>query len=72
MLSCVIAAGRKVRFAELQIKLGDKPEPIVRDLAHKWAVWADAVDLFQDALLEQADAVSYLREQRSIIGRDHR
>lgn len=58
--------GEKGSFADLQVKLGDKPEPIVQDLAQKWAVWSDAVEVFQDALLEQPEALSYLREQRGL------
>lgn len=58
--------GEKGSFYALQVMLGDKPEPFTRDLAHKWDVWADMVDICTDALLDAPEARDYLRKKRGL------
>ena len=47
----------KGSFYDLQTRLGDKPEPFHKELADKRNLWADAVPIFQDALLETPAAL---------------
>lgn len=56
-------------FFTLQTKLGDKPEQFQRDIAAKWRVWADLVDICQDHLIEQPEVLEYLRETRGLSGK---
>lgn len=58
--------GEAGSFFDLQVKLGDKPEPAVKDMADKWAVWADMVVECQDGLLEEPEALAYLRDKRGL------
>ena len=56
-------------FFTLQTKLGDTPEQFQRDIAAKWRVWADLVDISQDHLIEQPEVLEYLREERGLTGK---
>jgi KaiC/GvpD/RAD55 family RecA-like ATPase len=58
--------GESGSFYDLQVKLGDRPEPAIKDMADKWAVWSDVVVECQDALLEAPEALAYLRERRGL------
>lgn len=58
--------GEKGSFYNLQTKLGDKPEPNVKMLSDKWSVWADVVEICQDALLETPHALEYLKYERGL------
>lgn len=51
----------KGSFYSLQVKLGDTPEPYERELADKRQVLADAVPIFQNALLEKDEVLHYLK-----------
>jgi len=53
----------KGSFYNLQVKLGDTPEPYERELADKREVLAAAVPILQDALIENEEALSYLRSR---------
>lgn len=53
-------------FAELQERLGDKPEPIFRDLASRWEVWQWLSDFAMGELLDSTEALSYLKDQRGL------
>lgn len=56
----------KGSFASLQVKLGDTPAPAALLTADKWAVWEDLVTMSQDALIESAEALHYLRKVRGL------
>jgi KaiC/GvpD/RAD55 family RecA-like ATPase len=58
--------GESGSFYKLQTNLGDKPEPIVQELAHRWDVWMHAVEVFQDAIIEQPEIISYLKNERGL------
>jgi hypothetical protein len=53
----------KGSFFSLQERLGDKPEPYHKELADKRKVWEDAIPIMQDALIENPEALSYLRSR---------
>ena len=59
----------KGSFFTLQTKLGDTPEQYQRDIAAKWRVWADLVDISQDHLIEQPEVLEYLRVERGLTGK---
>lgn len=50
-------------FYDLQIRLGDTPEPWVKEVADKRQVLAAAVPLMQDALIENGEALAYLKRR---------
>lgn len=58
--------GQNGSFYTLQTLLGDRPEPVTRERAAKQDVYASLVEIAQDALIEQPEALSYLREQRGL------
>lgn len=62
-------------FIDLQEKLGDDPVPLDSLMAEKQAVWADVVEISQDALLETPYALEYLKNERGLtaktIGKYH-
>jgi DNA primase len=58
--------GEKGSFYDLQVNLGDTPEPMTRDLAHRWDVWSHAVGLFQDAILNAPEVLRYLKQERGL------
>jgi hypothetical protein len=53
----------KGSFYGLQVKLGDTPEPYHKELADKRTVWADAVPIMQNALIEEdpSEMLTYLK-----------
>ena len=51
-------------FFDLQTKLGDKPEPIHRDLHARWEIWEWLVDFCMAELLDSREAMNYLQETR--------
>ncbi len=51
----------KGSFYSLQVKLGDTPEPYQKELADKREVWANAVPIMQNALIEDSDMLAYLK-----------
>lgn len=53
-------------FHTLQVLFGDKAEPQVKEFARKMDVWADMVEICQDALLDQPEAINYLRQKRGL------
>jgi hypothetical protein len=53
--------GEKGSFWDLQVKLGDQPERATRESALKDVVWRAAVSICQDALVENKEAMNYLR-----------
>lgn len=53
-------------FFDLQVKLGDKPEPVAKSVADKRAVWADVVAICQDELVDNNEARQYLRQTRDL------
>lgn len=59
----------KGSFFTLQTKLGDIPEQRQRDIAAKWRVWADLVEISQDYLIEQPEVLEYLRVERGLTGK---
>lgn len=61
--------GEKGSFYTLQVKLGDTPEPFHRDLAEKWMVWREVVEICQTALIEQPEALRYLKEERGLTAK---
>lgn len=58
--------GEKGSFYGLQVKLGDKPEPIHKTMADKWAIWGRFVSEAQDDLLDQSDVIQYLKRERGL------
>lgn len=58
--------GSKGSFYELQVMLGDKPEPYARELAHKSRVWDDLLDIATEGLLDSPEANEYLRVKRGL------
>lgn len=58
--------GESGSFFQLQVKLGDKPEPAAASVADKWRLWEDMVSECQDGLLEAPDALEYLRVSRGL------
>ena len=56
--------GETGSFRALQEKLGDEPEGATAGLAEKGDVWRAVVRISQDALLDQGDALDYLRTER--------
>ena len=58
--------GEKGSFYDLQVKLGDTPEPFHRDLMDKWLVWSAAVEITQSALIENPLALRYLQVERGL------
>lgn len=55
----------KGSFYNLQVRLGDTPEPYERELADKRQVLADAVPIFQDALIadDRHGVLKYLKDR---------
>lgn len=53
-------------FYDFQVKLGDTPLKLESLLAEKQAVWADVVEISQDALLEAPHALDYLKRERGL------
>lgn len=51
-------------FIDLQEKLGDKPEPLFKDLASRWEVWRWLVDYCMGELLDASHALEYLKDER--------
>ena len=51
----------KGSFYSLQERLGDTPEPYQKELADKRQVWLDALPILQDALIDNKDALAYLK-----------
>ncbi len=58
--------GQNGSFFTLQTLLGDRPEPATREAAAKQDVYASLVEIAQDCLIGNPDALSYLREQRGL------
>lgn len=58
--------GESGSFFKLQEKLGDRPEPMSKALSQKWDVWDAAVDICQDALLQNKDMLDYLKNIRRL------
>lgn len=58
--------GEKGSFRDLQLRLGDEPEPMWHRAAHVYDVWETLVSISQDALLDNPDAISYLRDERHL------
>jgi hypothetical protein len=56
-------------FFDLQERLGDTPERIDKEIAHRWDVWQHMVDLCIMELLDQSDALSYLHDERGFTSR---
>ncbi len=48
------------------MKLGDTPEPFHRDLAEKWLVWREVVEISQNALIDRPQVLRYLKEDRGL------
>ncbi len=55
--------GEKGSFYALQKYFGDEPEAYHRDLAHKWVVWKQLVEICQDELIEKPEILSYLKDR---------
>lgn len=53
----------KGSFYSLQKRMGDEPEPYEKDLADKRKVWADAVPILQNTLIERGDLLKYLKDR---------
>lgn len=53
-------------FFTLQEKLGDKPSPASRAMAHKQEVWEEYVKVCEEALVDHPDSQSYLRNERGL------
>lgn len=53
--------GEKGSFWDLQVKLGDQPERVTQEAALKDVVWRRVISLCQDALVEEPQAMDYLR-----------
>lgn len=58
--------GEQGNFYQLQTRLGDTPEPIWKDQASRFEVWEHLVSVCQDALLDEPDAIEYLRKERHL------
>ena len=58
--------GEQGSFVELQVKLGDTPALASKELADKWDVWDHLVTVCQDALIDESDAIMYLRRDRGL------
>lgn len=56
----------KGSFFELQTKLGDKPEPIHRDLHSRWEVWDWVVNFCMAELMDAPAAMDYLIKERGL------
>lgn len=58
--------GTSGSFHTLQVLFGDKAEPTHKSVARKMDVWASMVEICQNALLEQPEAIQYLRRERGL------
>ena len=54
---------RQGSFFSLQTELGDTPEPFEKELADKRQLYADAIPIFQDTLIEKPEVLSYLKNR---------
>lgn len=58
--------GESGSFADLQRAFGDEPEPVQKEAAARWLVFANALRVCQDALLDYPHILKYLREERHL------